>query len=183
MLPTCISCGQACRVLQACETSPTETLSSRDCETPQLSWDPLCQSSARLFLPGHKSRCRRSPSRKARRGRMVKRSVLLPDSPHTRVPLEPLTAPEGTQRPCYAVIAHRQPISVCDQHIVPAAPPTACLPACFGPRRRLHARACVYSTAVARQEEGRRCLTALLCASSLCASVSPYNVAVRHYAG
>ena len=136
-----------------------------------------------LAMPGHKSWCRRSPSRKARRGRMVKRSVLLPDSPHTRVPLEPLTAPAGTQRPCYAVIAHRQPISVCDQHIVPAAPPTACLPACFGPRRRLHARACVYSTAVARQEEGRRCLTALLCASSLCASVSPYNVAVRHYAG
>ena len=104
-------------------------------------------------------------------------------STHPRTLTWPLTAPRRAQRPYLCHIAHHQPISVCDQHI-PASPAHS-LPACllWAFSVLSTTRASVYSTAVARQEEGRRCLTALLCASSLCASVSPYNVAVRHYAG
>ena len=108
MLATCIW-------QQACETSLSHRETAR-----RLSWPGIpCANPLRAArLPGHKSWCRRSPSRKARRGRMVKRSVLLPlsCSPHARVP------PTGHSQPYLCHIAHRQPISVCDQHIAPARP-------------------------------------------------------------
>lgn len=128
-----------------------------------------------LAMPGHKSWCRRSPSRKARRGRMVKRSVLLPVSHLLHTPassLWPLTAPEGTQRPYRPPPAHisvRSAYSTC-----PPRPQPACQPALGLVDDNTLALASIVPPL-----RGRRKDAGVLLSSS----VSPYNVAVRHYAG
>ena len=92
-------------------------------------------------------------------------------STHPRTLTWPLTAPRRAQRPYLCHIAHHQPISVCDQHIVPAPPAQpACQPALGLVDDYTHALASIVPPLRGRREDWP-CLTVVVFLLLLCVSL------------
>jgi len=153
LLATCISCPQACRVLRACETqSPIAR---------RLSW-PGIPSVNPHRASSYPARSRGAADRLLERknacdGETKRASASVSTHPSPREPLTGRRRPRGH-------IAHRQPISVCDQHIVvgtlPASPAhslSVCL--LWASSTTTLALASIVPPLRGRRKEGWPCLT------------------------
>ena len=152
-------------------------LSSRDCKTPQLAWDPLCQSSAysasarpQVVVP--QIAFSKSAARKNGETKRASASVLFSTRPRTTH--WPLTAISVPYRPPPAHISVRSAYSTC-----PPRPQPVCQPALGLVDDDTHALASIVPPLRGRREDGR-VLLLLSSYSSSSSSVSPYNVALRH---